>query len=77
MIALSLLLCLLLMLKTKDQLSIAVIADMLFYAMIGCYIVWSFFGRTQIAYEVIFLAAIVGGTLPTISVARIISKGRR
>ena len=35
------------------------------------------YNRTQIAYEIILLASVVGGILPTMSMARIISRGRR
>lgn len=66
-----------LMATTHDQLTAAVISDLLFYGMIGFYAVWTMFHSTQIDYEVIFLTAIVGGVLPTMSTARIISKGRR
>ncbi|AHI21675.1 cation:proton antiporter [Corynebacterium vitaeruminis] len=66
-----------LMAATRDQLTVAVISDLLFYSMVGFYIVWSMFHDSQIDYEVIFLTAIVGGVLPTMSTARIISKGRR
>ncbi|ADK27979.1 cation:proton antiporter [Corynebacterium pseudotuberculosis] len=66
-----------LMIRTKDQLTRAVISDMVFYSMIGFYIIWCMANHTQINYEIALLAALVGGILPTMSVARIISKGRR
>ncbi|AEG82956.1 cation:proton antiporter [Corynebacterium ulcerans] len=66
-----------LMIRTKDQLTRAVISDMVFYSMIGFYMIWCMVNHTQINYEIALLAALVGGILPTMSVARIISKGRR
>ncbi|MHC9955202.1 cation:proton antiporter [Corynebacterium diphtheriae] len=75
--AASLLSAIVLMLKTKDELTRAVISDMCFYGMIAFYLIWSLRNPTSIAYEVVLLAGLVGGALPTMSVARIISKGRR
>lgn len=66
-----------LMLKTPDALTRAVLSDMVFYGMIALYLVWSLTHQTSIVYDVMILAAIAGGVLPTISMARIISRGRR
>lgn len=62
---------------TKDELSRAVIADLVFYAMIAIYLVWTLLTDTMIGYDVAILAALVCGVIPTISMARIITRGRR
>ena len=77
LIAVALLGTLLLMVRSRDEYVIVAISDLVFYSMIGLYIVWSMYNRTQIAYEIILLASVVGGILPTMSMARIISRGRR
>lgn len=66
-----------LVLRSKDAFSRAVVSDLVFYTLIGLYILWSMTQQTQIAYDVLLLVAIIGGVLPTMSAARIISKGRR
>ena len=45
--------------------------------MVSFYLLWTIGNDTQISYEIVLLAALVGGVLPTMSIARIISKGRR
>ena len=65
------------LIATKDELSRAVMADFVFYAMVAIFLVWTLLNSTMIAYEVAVLAALVCGTIPTISMARIISRGRR
>ena len=77
LIAVALLGTLLLMVRSRDEYVIVAISDLVFYSMIGFYIVWGMYNRTQIAYEIILLASVVGGILPTMSMARIISRGRR
>lgn len=62
---------------TRNELVRAIVSDLIFYAMIGIYVIWTMFHHTHIAYEIVLLAAIAGGILPTLSMARIISKGRR
>lgn len=62
---------------TKDELSRAVMADLVFYGMIAIYLVWTLFTDTMIGYDVAILAALVCGVIPTISMARIITRGRR
>lgn len=64
-------------LRTKDELSRAVIADFIFYSMVCIYFVWTLFNDTFIGYEIAILAALVCGTIPTLSMSRIISRGRR
>ncbi|MEX3504055.1 cation:proton antiporter [Corynebacterium sp. LK2510] len=61
----------------KDELSRAVMADLIFYSMIAIFLMWTLFNDTMIPYEVAILAALVCGTIPTISMARIVSRGRR
>lgn len=63
--------------RSQDEYVIVAVSDLVFYSMIGFYIVWSMYNRTQIAYEIILLASVIGGVLPTMSLARIISQGRR
>lgn len=62
---------------TKDELSRAVMADLVFYAMVAVFLTWTLYHDTMIGYEVAILAALVCGTIPTVSMARIISRGRR
>ncbi len=64
-------------LVTKDELSRAVLADLVFYAMIAIFLVWTLVRQTMIGYDVAILAALVCGTIPTISMSRIIARGRR
>ncbi|RNE49031.1 cation:proton antiporter [Corynebacterium alimapuense] len=64
-------------LVTSDFLTRAVLSDLIFYAMICIYLTWTIGRASSISYEVALLAAIAGGVLPTLSMARIISKGRR
>lgn len=68
---------LVLVLRTADVLSRAVLSDLIFYAMICIFLTWTLTNPTSIGYEVALLAAVAGGVLPTLSMARIISKGRR
>ena len=77
LIVLSLLWFLIIILRAGSEFSRAVLADVVFYAMVGCYLVWSMTNPTQIDYEIVMLAALVGGAFPTMSMGRIISKGRR
>lgn len=62
---------------TKDELSRAVMADLVFYAMIAIFLAWTLVTDTMIGYDVAILAALVCGVIPTISMARIITRGRR
>lgn len=77
MLAISLLIGIVVMARHKDPLTRAVVSDLGFYSMIGFYLIWSTINATQIAYDVVLLAALAGGVLPTLSMARIISRGRR
>lgn len=62
---------------TKDELSRAVMADVIFYSMIAIFLVWTLWNSSAIGYEIPILAGLVCGVIPTISMARIISRGRR
>ncbi|WP_267208647.1 cation:proton antiporter [Corynebacterium sp. Marseille-P8863] len=62
---------------TSDELSRSVIADFVFYSMAAIFLVWTLFTPSLITYEIPILAALVCGVIPTISMARIISRGRR
>lgn len=77
LMGLALILSLVLILKSSNSFDRAVLSDLCFYSMLGCYIIWSMVNTTQIAYDVVLLGGVVAGVLPTMSVARIISKGRR
>ncbi len=68
---------LLAILRTRDELTRAVIADFIFYAMVCLYFIWTLFNDTFIGYEIAILAALVCGVIPTLSMSRIISRGRR
>ena len=61
----------------KDELSRAVLADMVFYSMVAIFLVWTLITETMIGYDIAVLAALTCGVVPTISMARIISRGRR
>lgn len=76
-ITLSLASALLLILTAKDYITRAVVADMVFYSMIALYIIWTMNNPTSIAFGIMLLAALLAGVLPTLSMARILSKGRR
>lgn len=75
--AVSLLIGLVAIVRMKDELSRAVMADYIFYAMVCIFFVWSLFNETFIGYEIAILAALVCGAIPTLSMARVISRGRR
>ena len=62
---------------TADELTRAVLADFVFYSMAALFLVWTMFTETMIGYDIAVLAALVCGVVPTISMARIISRGRR
>ncbi|AIT60117.1 hypothetical protein [Corynebacterium doosanense] len=76
-IALSMLSGLVLILRTADMLSRAVLSDLIFYSMIVLYLIWTIPNETYIGYEIAILAGIVGGVMPTLSMSRIITRGRR
>lgn len=76
-VLLSLLAGVVLILRSDDFMTRAVTSDLLFYTMIAMYLVWSMDQQTSIVYEIAILAALVAGVLPTISMARMISQGRR
>ncbi len=76
-IALSLLSGLVLILRTRDQLTRAVLSDLVFYSMVLIYLIWTIPNDTMIDYEVAILGALVAGALPTLSMSRVISRGRR
>lgn len=75
--ALSLLVGLAGLILVKDELSRAVMADLIFYAVVTIFLVWSIWTPTMIGYEIAILAGLVCGVIPTISMARIITRGRR
>ena len=75
--AVSLLVSLAGVILTKDELSRAVMADVIFYGMIAIFLVWTLWNSSAIGYEIPILAGLVCGVIPTISMARIISRGRR
>lgn len=75
--ALSLLVGLAGLILVKDELSRVVMADLIFYAMVTIFLVWSIWTPTMIGYEIAILAGLVCGVIPTISMARIITRGRR
>lgn len=75
-IGMSLLSTVILMLRTKDDATKAVLGDMVFYCMLSIYVVWTITTNTSIIYEILVLGALLG-LLSTVSVSRILSKGRR
>ncbi|MBZ4241399.1 cation:proton antiporter, partial [Mycobacterium tuberculosis] len=55
----------------------AVMGDVIFYGMVAVFLVWTLWNSSAIGYEIPILAGLVCGVIPTISMARIISRGRR
>lgn len=64
-------------LRTRDELTRTVMSDMVFYAMVCMYLAWTTTSDAPMSWDIALLAAIAVGVLPTFSMARIISKGRR
>ena len=64
-------------LRSRDELTRTVMSDMVFYGMLCMYITWATTNHASILYDIVMLAGIAAGVLPTLSMARIISKGRR
>ncbi|APT83861.1 cation:proton antiporter [Corynebacterium aquilae DSM 44791] len=64
-----------LMLRVKDSGSRAILSDLVFLGLLASYVLWSLTHETQIAYEIMLLGTL--GCLSTISLARILSNGRR
>lgn len=77
LIAASVCAALVLALRSRDELTRTVMSDMVFYGMMCMYFAWSMTNHASIAYDIAMLAGIAAGVLPTLSMARIISKGRR
>lgn len=75
LIAACMLSAIVLMLRVKDSGSRAVLSDMVFFGMLGFYVLWTMNHDTQIAYDIMFLGTL--GCLSTVSMARILSNGRR
>lgn len=67
---------LILILTVKKDTSRAVLADMVFYSMAFVFLLWTLLNPTSITYEVALLAGLLG-LISTVSVSRILSKGRR
>lgn len=76
-IAICLLVALSALILSKDELTRAVLSDMVFYSMVAIFLVWTLITETMIGYDIAVLAALACGVVPTISMARIISRGRR
>ena len=76
-VGLSLIAGLALILRSGDALTRAVTSDLIFYSMIVYYLIWTITHETYIGYEIAILAALVGGIMPTLSMSRIITRGRR
>ncbi|APT92294.1 cation:proton antiporter [Corynebacterium phocae] len=64
-------------LRTRDELTRAIMADFVFYAMVCMYLLYSMNHFVPLVYYIVLLAALVAGVLPTLSMSRIVSKGRR
>ena len=62
--------------RTRSAAVRNVMSDLIFYGMVGVFLVWSVFADVSIVFEVAVLAALLGG-LSTVSLARMLSKGRR
>ena len=64
-------------LRSRDELTRTVLSDLVFYGMLCVYFSWSLLNNAALVYDIAVLGAIAGGVLPTLSMARVISKGRR
>lgn len=62
---------------SKEELSKAVLSDAVFYGSLGVYLTWTIMHPTHIDYDIAIIAATLAGVLPTISLSRVISRGRR
>lgn len=74
--ALALLLGVVLIFKVKGNVSRAVLADAAFYPMVGVFLTASLIHSSFITFDIAMLAGLLG-ILSTISLARVVSRGRR
>lgn len=74
--ALALVVGLSLAIRSQDPGTRVLLADMVFYSMLGIYFIWTLVHPVSITYDVAILASIMGA-LTTVSLARILAKGRR
>ena len=72
----ALIMALVLITTVKNNTSKAVLADAVFYPMVGIYVVWTMLHPSSITYEILVLAGMLG-LVSSVSMARILSKGRR
>lgn len=75
-VSMALIISLALAVRSQDPGTRAILSDMVFYSMLGVYFIWTLMNDTSIVYDVAILASILG-LLTTVSLARILSKGRR
>ncbi|MCZ9309931.1 cation:proton antiporter [Corynebacterium uberis] len=68
---------LVLILVTGDFMTRAILSDLIFYSMLALYLLWCLDNQSSIAYEIAILTGIAGGVLPTLSMSRMVSQGRR
>ena len=68
---------LVLILVTGDFMTRAILSDLIFYSMLALYLLWCLDNQSSIAYEIAILTGIAGGVLPTLSMCRMVSQGRR
>jgi len=54
----------------------AVLADIIYVTVIAGFLVYTLFDRSTIVYDVVLIAGL-GGAIATISLARILTRGRR
>lgn len=66
-----------LILRTHDVLTRSVLSDLVFYSMVAFFLIFTLTHTTSIGYEVAVLTGLAAGVLPTLSVSRIITRGRR
>lgn len=76
-VALCMLVGMYMILKTDDMCTRVVLSDLIFYSMVTLYLIWTIPNETFVGYEIAILAAVVGGVMPTLSMSRIVSRGRR
>lgn len=62
--------------RSTDDATKAVLGDLVFYLMIGIFVLFSMVKETSFTYEVALLTGLMG-LITTIAMARILVKGRR
>ncbi len=62
--------------RVRGNVSRAVVADVVFYAMVGVFLTTAMLRDTAITFDIALLAGLLG-ILSTVGLARVVSRGRR